>query len=205
MKNMLIEVLICLVLILTELIIVVTDYYIRKRSIDKKIKNVELTEELSNIVLEYYDYFSKKELKGIPYIRAYILQAQEIIIKYPYNLFNLEVTTMNEVDKRDKKLGNPVRFEKVFEELINSPEYVQKLFFRMNKVLENIYKVQHPVKYMQIQIKKNIKMQIIKVFLKICKYRTNKVEKQNIKELPVKTTKISYNKKYDSKLILNVA
>lgn len=154
MKNMLIEVLICLALILTELIIVVIDYYHRKRSIDKKIKNVELTEELSNIVLDYYECFSKKELMGVPNVRSYILQAQEIIIKHPYDLFNLEVATLSEIEKRDKRLGNPDNFEKLFKELFDSPKNVQKLFFRVNRVLENIYKVQHPVKYMQIQIKK---------------------------------------------------
>ena len=45
----------------------------------------------------------------------------------------------------------------------------------------------------------------MKVFLKLCKYYTNKLEKQKVEDVSVRTSKISYNEKYDSKLILNVA
>lgn len=138
MKNMLIEVLICFSLILIELIIVVSDYYLRKIDLNKKIKNIELTEELSQIVLDYYECFNKKELMGMPYIREYILQAQDIILKKPYDLFEIEVTTLRDLEKNDKKPGQAVHFDQMLDELINSPRNVQKLFFRVNKVLENV-------------------------------------------------------------------
>lgn len=170
------------------LLITALYFWIEKKYCQRKIsveqKNISLTQELSVIVIKYYELYDKKDFIGLSNIRKYILQCQYIILNYPFRLFELDIITFGDAKrKKNVEVGNKkddIDVMELLNELKKCNEEVRELFFETNHVFQMIYKETHPVKYKFCRLKSYIVISLISILLKLLKKRRRKYKSEQV-------------------------
>ena len=159
-----------------------------KHYINNRIKITKFKKVAADIMLEYYEENLPSKLKDYKLINAYLLQSECVLLGNYDAINKIEIIPLSKQAQRsyneDKVIDDydgfkPLinEYQLINEELACVPDNAEKLFWRLNCELGNIYQIQHPYKYFYF----NQKARLIELIEKIkCKHLKKNNSMQNL-------------------------
>lgn len=109
------------------------------------------------------------------------LQGKDKVIKYLEGIEHV----INASNNTQNLCFEPVPSEdarEIIKQVMTLNSEAKNLFFEYNELSDRLYKNLHPVKHCVMSIKKNVKVQILRLLVSIMKKRIENMEKNKIKE-----------------------
>lgn len=134
----------------------------------KKILNANLTGEFAKIAVKYQEYNKNNKFDKTPGIKKYVKKVERVVHNYSFDVFSIKVYAFGDKTSNITQ-GDIENRKKIINELTSTEisEENKSIFYEMNDLLERIYKIQHPIKYFIMTLKKNALLQILKTFVKM--------------------------------------
>ncbi len=107
----------------------------------------------------------KTDIEKYPYLSIYLSQVKDIINTKRFDVDEIEVFTLKELPEDVKKHFDIIKFT---EEYIKAQKGVVKLVNSCSDILGRVYRLNHPVKYLNLEFKKNLQLRSLKFIDELC-------------------------------------
>lgn len=153
-------------------VILVVDVQRIKRIADRKLKKIEILNDLMALDLKIKSRNMHRN--------AYLTQIDHFLNEDPFGIDKRKIVVCK------VKNGN-MEDQKIYRMYKNASACVKEDMQALSEILGRIYELNHPIKFRMLELKKNIKSRFLLFFLKICcfwiNYLENPDEEKNKKKM----------------------